>query len=189
MSPWAKLPPPATWWAGAGAAALAAAASAAALAFASTLAFSSPGARPLPMLRWDESSDSTRSIGKLLAIVEQAAETIVGGQLELVVHLDGFERANFNADLAAHANGNIDIEAGGIKLLLAHIIRLLVFAFVDVNALGRALFFADLASHATQAGLPVVAPSYTRKGNTRAASTVGIRSSGYSTVVSRSLET
>src|ERR1035441_7615699 len=33
------------------------------------------------------------------------------------------------------------------------------------------------------------APSYTRKGKTRAASAVGIRCSGYSTVVSRSAET
>ncbi len=92
--------------------------------------------------------------GQLFAVVEQSAEAIRGGQLKLVVHLDGLERTNFNADLAAHANRNIDVEPRGIKLLLAHKIRLLVLAFVDVDALGRALFLADLASHAAQCRPP-----------------------------------
>ena len=94
-------------------------------------------------------------LGQLLAVEKQAAEAIVGGQLKFGVHLDGFKRADFNADLAAHADGNIDVEARGIKLRLAHVIRLLVLALLDVDALGRALFLADLAGHAAQAGLPV----------------------------------
>ena len=117
--------------------------------------FPRPGAHQLLKPRWDESSDNTRSIWPAACDREQPAKAIVGGQLELGVHLDGLERTNFNANLAAHANRDIDVEARRIKLLFAHIIRLLVLAFVDVNALGWALLLADLAGHAAQSCFPV----------------------------------
>ena len=113
-----------------------------------------PAAHPLRWPRWGGSSDSTRSISPFL----RSSSSPPNGrrcQLELRVHFDRFKRANFNADLAAHADGDIDVEARRIKLRLAHVVRLLVFALVDVDALGRAFFLADLAGHAAQAGLPV----------------------------------
>src|ERR1035437_10889900 len=94
-------------------------------------------------------------LGELFAIEEESAKAVVGGQLKVGIHLDGFKRADFNADLAAHADGDVDIEAGGIELWLADIIRLLVFGLVDVDALWGALFFADLAGDAAPAGFPV----------------------------------
>ena len=125
---------------------------------------------------------------QLLAIEKQPAEPVVGGQLEFVIHLDGFERANLDADLAAHADRNIDVEFRWINLRLANKVRLLVLAFLDVNALGRALFFADLAGHAAQPFLPVLAV-IDKEGKIARSLGRGIRSSGYSTVVIRSFET
>ncbi len=100
-------------------------------------------------------SGSTRSILPVACGREQAAEAIGRAQFKLRVHLDGFERANFDADLAAHADRNIDVEPRGINLRLAHVIRLLVLALLDVDALGRALFLADLAGHAAHPSFPI----------------------------------
>ena len=94
-------------------------------------------------------------LGQFFAVVQQPTEAISRAELKLRIHFYGFKRANFYANLAAHAYGDIDIEARRIKLLLAHIVRLLIRALDDVNALGRTLFLAYLASHATQACLPV----------------------------------
>ncbi len=92
---------------------------------------------------------------QLLAIQQQPAKPVVGRQLKFVVHLDRFERTHLNADLAAHAHRNVDIELRRINLQLAHVVRLLVLALLDIDALGRTLFLADLAGHAPQPLLPV----------------------------------
>src|SRR5579872_6737655 len=92
---------------------------------------------------------------ELLAIVEQPAETVRCAQLKLRVHLDGFEGANFNADLAAHAHRDVDIESCWINLQLARIVRLLVLALFDVDAFRRTFLLADLASYAAHACLPI----------------------------------
>jgi hypothetical protein len=41
---------------------------------------------------------------QLLAVQQEPAEAVVRAQLKLRVHLDGFKRADFDTDLAAHAD-------------------------------------------------------------------------------------
>jgi len=67
--------------------------------------------------------------GEFLAVEKQPTEAVGSGQLKLRIHLDCFKRADFNTNLAAHADRNIDIEAGGIELLLPNVVRLLVLLF------------------------------------------------------------
>src|SRR4051812_20566606 len=88
---------------------------------------------------------------------EQALEAVVIRELVFLIHLDRFERANLDTNLAAHADRDIDVENGRVELRLANVIRFLVFALGNVNALGRALFFANLAGDAAQPLLPIVA--------------------------------
>ena len=76
-------------------------------------------------------------------------------QVVLDVHLDGVEGADFNADLAAHADGDVDVEDGGVELGFADGVGLLVLALLDEDALGRAFLLADLAGDAAQSRLPV----------------------------------
>ena len=78
----------------------------------------------------------------------------------------------------------------GIELQLADGIRLLVLALVDVDALGRAFLFANLAGDAAQAGL-IGSVRCRRRGTGSCARSrsAAMRSSGYWTVVSRSLVT
>ena len=97
---------------------------------------------------------------KVLTIEEQSAKAVGGAQFKLGVHLDRFEGADLDADLAAHAHGDIDIEASRVDLHLSHEIRLLVGGLDDIDALRRTLFFADLAGHATQTGHGVSAVIY-----------------------------
>src|SRR5690606_13346156 len=59
-------------------------------------------------------------------------------------------------DLAAHAHRDVDVEHRRIELRLADMVRLLVLALLDVDALRRAFLLADLARHAAQAGLRIV---------------------------------
>src|SRR5205823_10628330 len=61
-----------------------------------------------------------------------------------------------DADLAAHANRNIDVEHRRIKLRLAHVIGLLVFALDDIDALRRALLLTYFARHTAQAGFWII---------------------------------
>ena len=77
-------------------------------------------------------------------------------QLENLVHLDRFERANLDANLATHADRNVDVEDRRIKLRFAHVIGLLVLALDDVDALRRAFLLANLAGDAAQTGLRIV---------------------------------
>ena len=90
-------------------------------------------------------------LGELLLVPQQRAEAVGGAQLVVGVHLDGVEGADLDADLAAHADGNVDVENLGIELRLADGIRLLVRAFFNEDALRRAFFFADEAGDAAQA--------------------------------------
>src|ERR1044071_1963742 len=77
--------------------------------------------------------------------------------LNLLVHFDRFKRADFDANLAAHTNGDVNVEDLWIKLRLAHVIGLLVVALDDVNALWRTFFLANLTRHAAQARLLIFA--------------------------------
>ena len=95
--------------------------------------------------------------GEVVLVPQQAAEAVGRAQLVVDIHLDGVERADLDADLAAHADGNIDIEDLGIELRLADGVGLFIGAFLNENALRRAFFFADLAGDAAQALLPVLA--------------------------------
>src|SRR5215467_6021619 len=76
--------------------------------------------------------------GQIFLAQKQIVESFAFTQFELLVHLNRFERANLNADLAAHANGDVDVEDFWVKLRSAHVIGLLVFALDDVDALRRA---------------------------------------------------
>src|SRR5207249_2963095 len=93
-----------------------------------------------------------------LMLVEQQTGKAVGvAQFELSIHFDRLERANFDADLAAHANGDVDIENLWIELRFADVIRFLVLALLDVNAPRRTFLLANLAGHATHPGVRVIA--------------------------------
>src|SRR4029077_19577034 len=67
------------------------------------------------------------------------------------------ERADLDADLTAHANRNVDVECRRIKLRLAPVIGLLVFALNNIDALWRAFLLANLAGDTAQAGFGVFA--------------------------------
>jgi hypothetical protein len=64
----------------------------------------------------------------------------------VLIHLDRVEGADLDADLAAHADRDIDVEDLGALEGLA----LLIALHDDVDALRRALLLADLAGHAAQ---------------------------------------
>src|SRR5688572_22455841 len=52
-------------------------------------------------------------------IQQETVETVRMTQFEFSVHLDGLERTDLNANLAAHANRNVDIEDLGVLLRAA----------------------------------------------------------------------
>ena len=93
---------------------------------------------------------------QLVLAHEQRVETFAPAQFKNLVHLDRFEWANFDTNLAAHADRDIDVEGGRIKLRLAHVVGLLVLALNDVDALRRAFLLADLAGDTAQPGLRIV---------------------------------
>ena len=94
-------------------------------------------------------------LGEPLLVEQKAAEAVVGAEVVVHIHLDGVEGADFNADLAAHADGDVDIEDGRVGLQLADGVGLLVGALLDEDALGRTLLLADLTGDAAHSGLPV----------------------------------
>ena len=125
---------------------------------------------------------------QLLAVEQQPAKAVRRAQLKLGVHLDGFKGADLDADLAAHADRNIDVEARRIKLRLAQRIRLLVFGLLDVEC-------TSAGTPSRRSGRPRSAarppnPRRRKPGRERRAPPRcgAIRCSGYSTVVSRSAE-
>src|SRR5881398_133703 len=84
-------------------------------------------------------------------------ESLALTQLEFLVHLDRLKWANLDANLAAHANGDINVEDFWVKLWFAHVIGLLVFALYDVNALRWAFLLTNLTRDTTQACVRIVA--------------------------------
>src|SRR5437868_2795111 len=94
---------------------------------------------------------------QILLALEQMVKAFAFTQLEFLVHLDRFERTNLDANLAAHADRNVDIEHLRVKLRFAHVIGLLVLALDDVDALRRTFLLANLARHAAQPRLLIVA--------------------------------
>src|SRR5439155_18026232 len=94
---------------------------------------------------------------------KQRVEPLALTQFEIFVHLDRFKWADLDADLAAHADRDVDVEDLRIKLGLAHVIRLLVVALNNIDALRRAFFFTNLARHAPQPGLRIVVVNQYRK--------------------------
>ena len=87
---------------------------------------------------------------------QQIVETAATTEFEILVHLDRFKRTDFDADLAAHAYRDIDIENLRIQLWFAHVVGLFVVAFRYVNALRRAFLLTNLAGDTSQPGLSVV---------------------------------
>jgi hypothetical protein len=90
---------------------------------------------------------------ELVAVDEEAFEAVAGRDFVVVIHLDGIKGAGLDAELAAHADGEVDVEDLGFLLHAAFFVAL----GDDVDALGRAFFFADAAGDAAQAGDGVVA--------------------------------
>ena len=95
--------------------------------------------------------------GKLLFAQEQVIEPLALTQLEFLVHLDRLERTDLDANLAAHADRDVDVEHLRIKLRFAHVIGLFVVALDDVDALRRTFFLANLAGDAAQPRVRIVA--------------------------------
>ena len=83
-------------------------------------------------------------------------ESLALTQLKFLVHLDRLERTNLDANLAAHADRDIDVEHLRVKLRFAHVIGLSVVALNDVDALRRTFFLANLAGDAAQARVRIV---------------------------------
>src|SRR5438105_5694159 len=88
---------------------------------------------------------------------EKAIKPLALTQLEFLIHLDCLERADLHANLAAHANRNVDVEYFRVELRFAHVIGLFVVAFDDVNALRWTFFLANLARHTAQPCVRIVA--------------------------------
>src|SRR2546422_6024763 len=95
--------------------------------------------------------------GELMLVEQQSTKAIRVAQFEFVVHLDGLERTDLHAYLAAHADRNVDVEHRRIKLRFANVIRLLVLALGYVDALGRTFLLANLAGDTPQARMRVTA--------------------------------
>ena len=93
---------------------------------------------------------------KFVFAQQQRIEPFALTQFKILVHLDRFKRTNLHANLAAHANRDVDVEDRRIKLRLAHVIGLLVVALNNIDALRRAFLLANFARHAAQPGLRIV---------------------------------
>ena len=123
---------------------------------------------------------------KFVFAQQQRIEPFALTQFKILVHLDRFKRTNLHANLAAHANRDIDVEDRRIKLRLAQVIGLLVVALNNIDALRRAFLLANLARHAAQARVLIFA-IVKEKREIAIVLRSGSRSSGYCTVISRSL--
>ena len=76
-------------------------------------------------------------------------------QLEILIHLDRFEWAHPSTTTACKLICLCRRSSG--KPRFAHVIRLFVIALDDVDALGWTFLLANLARHAPQAGMRIVA--------------------------------
>jgi len=88
---------------------------------------------------------------------QQIVKPVATTQFEILIHLDRLEWTDFDANLAAHAHRNVDIEHSWVKLRLTHIVRFFVITLGDVDALRRTFLLANLARHASQTGFGIVA--------------------------------
>src|SRR6266567_7868688 len=95
--------------------------------------------------------------GKLLFAQKQVIEPLAFTQLEILVHLNRLEWTDLDANLAAHADRDVDVEHLRIKLRFTHVIGLFVVTLDDVDALRRTFLLADFARHAAHAGMRIVA--------------------------------
>ena len=95
-------------------------------------------------------------LGEFGLSLQERVETLALTQLENLVHLDRFKGTNLDANLTTHANGNVDVEDRRIKLRLAHVVGLLVFALNNIDALRRALLLEDLCLGHTVADVMVI---------------------------------
>src|SRR6185369_13741980 len=71
--------------------------------------------------------------------------------------LDRVERADLDANLAAHTDREVDVENSGINLRFADVIRLLVLALLDVDAFWRTILLTNLARDTAESGHRIVA--------------------------------
>src|SRR6185503_12282866 len=94
--------------------------------------------------------------GKLLFAQKQVIEPLALTQLEFLVHLDRLKWTDLDANLAAHADRDVDVEHLWVKLRFAHVIGLFVVALNDVDALRRAFLLANFARHAAQPRVRIV---------------------------------
>ena len=87
---------------------------------------------------------------QLALVQKQAAKAIGLAEFEFRVHLDRVKGTYFHANLAAHAHRYVDVKGRRLKLEFPDEVRLFRFVFLNVNALGRAFFFANSAGDATE---------------------------------------
>src|SRR5882672_6214289 len=95
-------------------------------------------------------------LGEVGGVQEQPAKTVGVAQLELRVHLDGLKGTDLDTNLAAHADGDVDIKNRRVELRFADVVGFLVLALLDVDALRRTFFFTNLAGDTAQAGVGIV---------------------------------
>jgi hypothetical protein len=74
---------------------------------------------------------------------QQRLEAVIGALLVNIIHADRLERARFHADLAAYADGDVDVKDLGPLEHLALVVAL----GHDVDTLRGAFFLADFAPH------------------------------------------
>ena len=94
--------------------------------------------------------------GKLLFAQKQMIEPLALTQLEFLVHLDCLKWTDLDANLAAHADRDVDVEYLRVKLRFPHVIGLFVVTFDDVNALRRTFLLANFARHAAHPRVRIV---------------------------------
>ena len=90
---------------------------------------------------------------QIALVQEQSLKTIYPTQFIDLVHLNRIEGANLDANLATHADGDIDVENTRMFLRLS----LFVAVKNDIDALWRTFFFADLAGDTAKSFLRIAA--------------------------------
>src|SRR5262249_10751440 len=99
---------------------------------------------------WMNSMIIVVRLRQIILAHQQRIKAFATTQLKVLVHLDRLKWANFDTNLAAHANRDIDVEDLWVKLWFTHIIGLLVIALNNINALRWTFLFTNLARHTAQ---------------------------------------
>ena len=94
-------------------------------------------------------------LGQLAFVHKQIFKPAAPAQLKIIIHLDRFEWANLDTNLAAHADRDVDVEHPRIKLRFAHVVGLFVLALGDVDALRGTFLLTNLAGDAPQPGFRI----------------------------------